>query len=140
MGIFYDPAARKWQISYDKVDYQTDYPTNLITNAPTNLQTNLPINLTRQEPAERLVNKPVQVYKSTYNFCNTTDNQGNCQGGYTYSYVTEYQNVWEPYLKTVDDAASNLANNQKNINNAALNAQNEKANKKIENKNTFVFF
>jgi len=33
MGIFYDPAARKWNVNYEKIDYRTDYPTDLPTNA-----------------------------------------------------------------------------------------------------------
>ena len=32
MGISYDPAARKWNVTYEKADYKTDYPTNLPTN------------------------------------------------------------------------------------------------------------
>lgn len=38
MAIAYDPAARKWNVTYEKTDYRTDYPTNL------------PTNLTKQEP------------------------------------------------------------------------------------------
>ena len=129
MGIFYDPSARKWQVTYEKTDYTANYPTNLVTDAPTNLQTNYPTNLTRQESAQRLVSKPVQVYKSTYDSCNTRDSKGNCQGGYKYGYVTEYQNVWETYWKTVDDAATNSINRDKNYTNAVLNEQNENANK-----------
>jgi hypothetical protein len=129
MGLFYDPPSKKWQVTYEKTDYATNNPTNLVTDAPTNLQTNYPTNLTRQESAQRLVSKPVQVYKSTYNACNTRDSKGNCQGGYTYGFVTEYQNVWETYWKTVNDIASNQINDQKNQTNAALNAQNANANK-----------
>lgn len=33
MGIFYDPTAKKWNVTYEK----TDYPTNLKTDYPTNL-------------------------------------------------------------------------------------------------------
>jgi hypothetical protein len=136
MGIFYDPAARKWQITYDKVDYQTDYPTNFTTNAPTNLQTSYPTNNIKlvQKSRQVMVSVPkteyywVQEPKQTYDF-------------YSNKYVTTYQSVqktrnytvreWktEYYNDWVSDAAANSFNYQRNQANAALNAQNEKANK-----------
>jgi hypothetical protein len=136
MGIFYDPAARKWQITYDKVDYQTDYPTNFTTNAPTNLQTSYPTNNIKlvQKSRQVMVSVPkteyywVQEPKQTYDF-------------YSKKYVTTYQSVqktrnytvreWktEYYNDWVSDAAANSFNYQRNQANAALNAQNEKANK-----------
>jgi hypothetical protein len=36
MGISYDPPSRKWNVSYEKVDYKVDNP----TDAPTNLSVN----------------------------------------------------------------------------------------------------
>ena len=136
MGIFYDPAARKWQITYDKVDYQTNYPTNFTTNAPTNLQTSYPTNNIKlvQKSRQVMVSVPkteyywVQEPKQTYDF-------------YSNKYVTTYQSVqktrnytvreWktEYYNDWVSDAAANSFNYQRNQANAALNAQNEKANK-----------
>ena len=32
MGISYDPAAKKWNVNYEKTDYQTDLPTSYPTN------------------------------------------------------------------------------------------------------------
>jgi hypothetical protein len=32
MAISYDPAARKWNVTYEKTNYKTDYPTDLPTN------------------------------------------------------------------------------------------------------------
>ena len=29
MGLSYDPGSRKWNLVYEKVDYETDKPTNL---------------------------------------------------------------------------------------------------------------
>ena len=36
MGISYDPPSKKWNVSYEKVDYKVDNP----TDAPTNLSVN----------------------------------------------------------------------------------------------------
>ena len=136
MGIFYDPAARKWQITYDKVDYQTDYPTNFTTNAPTNLQTNYPTNNTKLVQRSRQVMVPVQkteyywvqeprqTYDSFSKTWNTTYVSVQKSRNYTVQeWKTEYYNDW------VSDTAANDFNYQRNQANAALNAQNEKANK-----------
>jgi hypothetical protein len=133
MGIFYDPAARKWQISYDKVDYQTDYPTNLITDAPTNLKTDNPTTYPQLVQKSRSVNVPVQKTETVYvsEPRTTYDLKGKATTTYqsvpktrTYTVMewkTEYYNDW---VNVTDYNAI-----QTNDTNAVLNAQNEKANK-----------
>jgi hypothetical protein len=133
MGIFYDPAARKWQINYDKVDYQTDYPTNLITDAPTNLKTDNPTTYPQLVQKSRSVNVPVQKTETVYvsEPRTTYDSKGKATTTYqsvpktrTYTVMewkTEYYNDW---VNVTDYNAI-----QTNETNAVLNAQNEKANK-----------
>ena len=133
MGIFYDPAARKWQISYDKFDYQTDYPTNLITDAPTDLKTDNPTTYPQLVQKSRSVNVPVQKTETVYvsEPRTTYDSKGKATTTYqsvpktrTYTVMewkTEYYNDW---VNVTDYNAI-----QTNETNAALNAQNEKANK-----------
>ncbi len=53
MAIVYDPAARKWNVTYEKTDYRTDYPTNL------------PTNLTKQEPYYYLATSGKTTYRAT---------------------------------------------------------------------------
>jgi hypothetical protein len=129
MGVFYDPPSKKWQVTYEKTDYATDNPTNLKTDAPTDLRTDYPTNLTIRQQKSRWVTKPVQVYTSTYDSCNTRDSKGNCQGGYKYGYVTQYQQQIEYYWTDVPDVAGNASNQDLNYSNSVLNAQNANANK-----------
>jgi len=136
MGIFYDPAARKWQIAYDKTDYQIDYPTDLKTDAPTNLKTDYTTTAQKQVQKSRQVNVPVEkIEKYTdYEYQNQYDSKTMKYTSVRVPVLKERKyTVMEPkteyYYDFVPDTVTNDRNHQTNQDNAALNAQNEKANR-----------
>jgi hypothetical protein len=134
MGIFYDPAARKWQVNEEKTDHETKYQT-VFEELPTNLETKLPTDQRKQVQKTRTAYKTVQktetypdrVLESVYD-----------------SKTMKYTNVWKDVKKTrtysvqepyteyyydwVLDTVANDLNREKNDYNIALNAQNEKTN------------
>jgi hypothetical protein len=134
MGIFYDPAARKWQVTDEKTDYETGYQT-VFEKLPTNLETKLSTDQRKQVQKTRTAYKTVQktetypdrVLESVYD-----------------SKTMKYTNVWKDVTKTrtysvqepyteyyydwVLDTVANDLNRYKNDYNIVLNAQNEKAN------------
>ena len=118
MGIFYDPSSRNWQVTEEETNYETKHKT-VFELLPENLNEKLPTNLTRVEADGRWVSQATLVWNSCKFRIGTE-----CQGGYD-SGTTQ---VYERYLKTVNDTVANVANQQKNQANAALNAQNKKAN------------
>jgi len=130
MGLSYDPAARKWNLSYEKTDYKTDYPTNF----PTNLKTDYPEIDYYRVP----VTKYRSVYKyrtvwetrtyTTYEYRTTYDSQGRSQ--MTAVPVTRTESVpiqqgyWEQESYTDYETRSRYNNT-----NIQLNEQNRNANK-----------
>jgi len=136
MGIFYDPAARKWQIAYDKTDYQIDYPTNLKIDAPTNLKTDYTTSAQKQVQKSRqvMVSVPKTETYTDYVLQSVYDSKSMTYTNKTVPVQkTRTYNVMEPkteyYYDFVPDTVTNERNYQTNQDNAALNAQNEKANK-----------
>jgi hypothetical protein len=133
MGIFYDPAARKWQVNEEKTDHETKYQT-VFEELPTTLETKLPTTY------PTLVQKSRQVMVSVPK----TETYQTTELKSVYDFKTmRYTNVWQPVTKTrtytvmqpkteyynewvnvTDDNAI-----QTNKTNEALNAQNEKANR-----------
>jgi hypothetical protein len=132
MGIFYDPAARKWQVNEEKTDHETKYQT-VFEKLPTTLETKLPTTYPTLVQKSRVVSVPVQKTE-TYQ---TTE----LKSVYD-SRTMRYTNVWQPVTKTrtytVMQPKTEYYNEwvnvtdhnaiQANQTNEALNAQNEKAN------------
>jgi hypothetical protein len=134
MGIFYDPAARKWQVTDEKTDYETGYQT-VFEKLPTNLETKLSTDQRKQVQKTRTAYKTVQktetypdrvlesVYDSkTMKYTNVWKDVTNTR---TYSVQEPYT---EYYYDWVLDTVANDLNRYKNDYNIVLNAQNEKAN------------
>jgi hypothetical protein len=134
MGIFYDPAARKWQVNEEKEDHETKYQT-VFEELPTKLETKLSTDQRKQ----------VQKTKISYRTVPKTETYQTTELKSVYDSKTmKYTNVWQPVTKTrtysvqepyteyyydwVLDTVANDLNEEKNNYNIALNAQNEKAN------------
>ena len=124
MGIFYDPAARKWKIDPEKTDYKTDYATNLDENLPTNYKTDNETYLVKVDRTES--NDP--FFKGAI--------------AYSYSYTQDmdyYYKQTELNEKNDELNKSNDAKNKKNkdINDGfrTLNQTNDTLNKANTNKN-----
>jgi len=122
MGIFYDPAARKWQIDPEKTDHRTDYETNLDENLPTNYRTDNPT-------------YAVKPTGTPY-----TDWRGN--PGIKWTYPQDMDYYYQQTKLNEDNAKLNSNNREENRRNKAtndgyrtLNQTNDDTNKANENKN-----
>jgi hypothetical protein len=159
MGIYYSPS-KGWVVNNEKTDYKTDnktdYPTNLQeTFERRNENVYRQVLKTKTETYQE--RKSRTVPKSQYDSCARRDYQGQCQGGWKTTYVTEY--YYETKTRTVpyyeqerDYQASNAnkqwnreqeaivaANKPINDRNRTLNALNRKeneTNQALNNKNT----
>jgi hypothetical protein len=134
MGIFYDPAARKWQVNEEKTDHETKYQT-VFDTLPTTLEEKLSTDQRKQ----------VQKTRTSYRTVQKTETYQTTELKSVYdSRTMKYTNVWQPVTKTrtysvqepyteyyydwVLDTVANDLNREKNNYNIALNAQNEKTN------------
>lgn len=132
-GVYYSAKARQWNITKEKTDYKTDYPTNaftgrktdyvtnlpsyplpayLPTDLPINLSTTLPTNLKTDYPT----NLPTNLQKEEVYYVTQTSYG---RGGGTFRVRK---------TRMVDDTAANNRNREENQKNANLNAQNSAQN------------
>ena len=79
MAIFYDPPSRKWNITYEKIDYKTDNKTDYPTDLPETFEARNP---DPQKYVTKYVSKqvPVTRYRTEYKQQSYTDYEDQCTG------------------------------------------------------------
>ena len=144
MSIFYDPSSKKWNVTYEK----TDYETNLSTNNPTNYKTDY--NEQEQMPVTRF--RTVTKYRTEY----YTDDETYTDYQTRYEYRNgRYESVTSPvqrqrqitrsrqvpyqetetYTVYVDNDEAQAYARQMNATNRNLNSQNDAINKENAREN-----
>jgi len=132
MGIFYDPPSKKWQVTEEKTDYETQHQT-VFELLPENLNEQLPT--TSQQLVQKSRQVMVTVPKTTYQ---SVQQSKQVYDSYSKTYktvyewvskpVTTYQQEWKTEYYNDWVTVENPINIEQNYINSILNAQNKKAN------------